>query len=337
MQVPNEAAPQRFLRPQDDPRGSGLNDVKACKRLCGPAKCGAQGTGNDMADVCSEGLDTGFVALGYAKVAVLGVVQGITELLPISSTAHMRVVPALFGWPDPGSAFSAAMQLAALAAVVSYFWADVRPLVFGSIAALARREFKDRWLRLAVWIVLATIPIAVAGLALSGVLNTCTSPLRQLDVIGWACIVMAILLALAELRARHVRGFDDASLADALLVGIAQVGALIPGVSRSGSTLTAALALGFRREEAARFSFLLGLPAIALAGLKEIWELHKAHLDAAGWSILAVGLIVASLSAFVAIWALMRVLERFSAWPFVIYRAALGVVLLIGAALGWLV
>jgi undecaprenyl-diphosphatase len=290
-----------------------------------------------MADVCSEGLDTGFVALGYAKVAVLGVVQGITELLPISSTAHMRVVPALFGWPDPGSAFSAAMQLAALAAVVSYFWADVRPLVFGSIAALARREFKDRWLRLAVWIVLATIPIAVAGLALSGVLNTCTSPLRQLDVIGWACIVMAILLALAELRARHVRGFDDASLADALLVGIAQVGALIPGVSRSGSTLTAALALGFRREEAARFSFLLGLPAIALAGLKEIWELHKAHLDAAGWSILAVGLIVASVSAFVAIWALMRVLERFSAWPFVIYRAALGVVLLIGAALGWLV
>jgi undecaprenyl-diphosphatase len=289
-----------------------------------------------MADVCSEGLDTGFVALGYAKVAVLGVVQGITELLPISSTAHMRVVPALFGWPDPGSAFSAAMQLAALAAVVSYFWADVEPLVFGSLSALARRELKDRWLRLAIWIVLATIPIAIAGLALSGVLNSCTSPLRRLDVIGWACIVMAILLALAELRARHVRAFGDASLADALLVGIAQIGALIPGVSRSGSTLTAAPALGFKREEAARFSFLLGLPAIALAGLKELWELHKAHLDAAGWSILALGLLVASISAFVAIWALMRVLERFSAWPFVIYRAALGVVLLIGAALGWL-
>jgi undecaprenyl-diphosphatase len=289
-----------------------------------------------MADVCSEGLDTGFVALGYAKVAVLGVVQGITELLPISSTAHMRVVPALFGWPDPGSAFSAAMQLAALAAVVSYFWADVEPLVFGSLSALARRELKDRWLRLAIWIVLATIPIAIAGLALSGVLNSCTSPLRRLDVIGWACIVMAILLALAELRARHVRAFGDVSLADALLVGIAQIGALIPGVSRSGSTLTAALALGFKREEAARFSFLLGLPAIALAGLKELWELHKAHLDAAGWSILALGLLVASISAFVAIWALMRVLERFSAWPFVIYRAALGVVLLIGAALGWL-
>jgi undecaprenyl-diphosphatase len=191
-------------------------------------------------------------------------------------------------------------------------------------------------LRLAVWIVLATIPIAIAGLALAGVLNTCTSPLRSLSVIGWACIVMAVLLAIAERRARHLRSVEQATLADALLVGIAQVGALIPGVSRSGSTLTAALALGFKRAEAARFSFLLGLPAIALAGFKELWELHKAHLDAQGWSILALGLVVASVSAFAAIWALMRVLERFSAWPFVIYRGVLGAVLLIGVAAGWL-
>jgi len=261
-----------------------------------------------MADICSEGIDTGFVALGYAKVAVLGVVQGITELLPISSTAHMRVVPALVGWQDPGSAFSAAMQLAALAAVVAYFWSDVRHLAASSLAALVRRDFKDQYFRLAVWIVLATIPIGIAGLALAGVLNTCNSPLRSLSVIGWACIVMAVLLAVAELRARHSRTIDDVSLADAMMVGIAQIGALIPGVSRSGSTLTAALALGFKRDEAARFSFLLGLPAIALAGFKELWELHKAHLDAQGWSVLAVGLVVASISAFIAIWALMRVL-----------------------------
>jgi undecaprenyl-diphosphatase len=122
-----------------------------------------------------------------------------------------------------------------------------------------------------------------------------------------------------------------------MMVGIAQVGALIPGVSRSGSTLTAALGLGFKRDEAARFSFLLGLPAITLAGFKELWELHKAHLDVQGWSILFVGLLVASVSAFVAIWTLMRVLERFSAGPFVIYRGVLGAVLLIGVAKGWLV
>src|ERR1700730_9685952 len=135
---------------------------------------------------------------------------------------------------------------------------------------------------------------------------------------------MAVLLAIAEIRARHARTLADVTWIDALLVGIAQVGALIPGVSRCGPSLTAALGLGFKRDEAARFSFLLGLPAIALAGFKELWELHKAHLDAHGWSILGLGLLVASLSAFVAIWALMRVLEGYSAWPFVVYRGGPG-------------
>src|SRR3984957_13545549 len=110
----------------------------------------------NMAEGCTQGDDTGFVALGYAKVAMLGVVQGITELLPISSTAHMRVVPALLGWQDPGSAFSAAMQLAALTAVVTYFWSDVRHLVIGSVSALGRRDFKDASLRLSVWVVIGT-------------------------------------------------------------------------------------------------------------------------------------------------------------------------------------
>ena len=289
-----------------------------------------------MATDCTQGLDTGFVALGYAKVAFLGVIQGITELLPISSTAHMRVVPALLGWRDPGSAFSAAMQLAALAAVVSYFWGDVRRLAGESMVAAARRQWDDDALRLVVWIVLATIPLVVAGVLLSPVLNQCGSPLRGLAVIGWACIAMAILLAAAEIAAGHRKTLAEASFMDAMLVGLAQVGSLIPGVSRSGSTLTAALGLGFKREEAARFSFLLGLPAIAAAGLKELYELHKAHLDAHGWSVLAVGLVVASISAFVAIWGLMRILERFSAWPFVIYRGLLGAVILAGAGMGWL-
>ena len=289
-----------------------------------------------MAGACAAGVDMGFVGLGYAKVAALGVVQGITELLPISSTAHMRVVPALLGWADPGSAFSAAMQMAALAAVLSYFWGDVRRLAVESLAAARERDFESPSLRLVVWIAFATLPIAIAGVALSHILNQCNSPLRGLAVIGWACIAMALMLALAELLARHRKTLRDATFLDAMLVGVAQIGALIPGVSRSGSTLTAALGLGFKRQEAARFSFLLGLPAIALAGLKEVWELHKAHLDAHGWSVLAVGLVVASISAFAAIWSLMRVLERFSAWPFVIYRGLLGVGLLAGLAMGFL-
>jgi len=287
-----------------------------------------------VTEACTQGVDTGFVTLGYAKVALLGIVQGITELLPVSSTAHMRIVPALLGWQDPGSAFSAAMQLAALAAVVSYFWSDVSELATNSLRAAARLDFRDRHFRFSLWIMLATVPIGVAGLSLSRILNACGSPLRTLTVIGWACVVMAILLAVAEVCARHRRTLESVSLVDAMIVGVAQVGALIPGVSRSGSTLTAALALGLKREEAARFSFLLGLPAIALAGFKELWELYNAQLSFDGWSILIVGLAVGSVSAFVAIWALMRVLERFSAWPFVIYRGALGLILIAAASVG---
>ncbi len=281
-----------------------------------------------MADACTAGLDTGFVGLGFLKVGFLGIVQGISELLPISSTAHMRIVPALLGWQDPGSAFSAAMQLAALAAVLSYFWADVRGLAQGTLAAVRRRDFADWNFRFFVWIVLATVPISFCGLLLSNKLNACGSPLRTLTVIGGACIVMGALLAIAERAARHVRTISNVTLRDALVVGFAQVGALIPGVSRSGSTLTAALFLGLQRDEAARFSFLLGIPTIALAGLFELVKLRKAGLGVEGWSILLFGIAVASVSAFVAIWSLMRILERFSAWPFVVYRFGLGVVLI---------
>jgi undecaprenyl-diphosphatase len=289
-----------------------------------------------MAAACTEGLDTGFVALGYAKVGFLGIVQGITELLPISSTAHMRIVPAFLGWQDPGSAFSAAMQVAALAAVVSYFWADVRAIGLGSFRALRSRDFHYWNFRFAVWIVLATLPIVAAGLLLSPVLNACHSPLRSLTVIAIACVVMSGLLALAEIYSRHKRTLDHATLQDAMIIGLAQIGALIPGVSRSGATLTAALSLDFKRAEAARFSFLLGVPAIAGAGAKELWELHKAHLDAHGWSILGFGLLIASLSAFAAIWGLLRILERFSAWPFVAYRGLMGIFLFVCVYFGWL-
>ena len=289
-----------------------------------------------MATICSSGLDTGFASLDYLQIGILGVIQGITELLPISSTAHMRIVPALLGWPDPGSAFSAAMQLAALAAVVSYFWRDVQQVVGGSITAVRQGDYDNRWFKLAVAIILATIPIVIAGVALSPILNACNSPLRGLMVIGGSCVVMAVLLAGAELSCRHRRDMEQMRLRDALIVGIAQIGALIPGVSRSGSTLTAALFLNFKREEAARFSFLLGLPAIALAGLRELWMLLHAGIGVEAWEHLFFGLVIASISAFFAIWGLMKFLERFSTWPFIIYRAVLGVFLIVAVSSGWL-
>ncbi|WNJ91523.1 undecaprenyl-diphosphate phosphatase [Bosea sp. 685] len=289
-----------------------------------------------MASACSAGIDTGFAALDFGQMVVLGLVQGVSELLPISSTAHMRVVPAVLGWPDPGSAFSALMQLAALAAVVSYFRRDVSEIATGSWLALRRRKTGGPHFRLAVGIVLATIPIVVAGVLLAPLLNACGSPLRSLWVIGASSIVMALLLALAEWLARHDRSVEQAKLRDFLLVGLAQVGALIPGVSRSGSTLTAALGLGFKRAEAARLSFLIGLPAIALAGLKEAVELARAGIDAHAAALLLVGLVAGSLASFAAVWGLMRFLERMSSWPFVLYRGSMGILLLAGVASGWL-
>ena len=227
------------------------------------------------------------------------------------------------------------MQMAALAAVVSYFWSDIRGIVFGSIAAVAERRWRAPDLRLTLGIVIATIPIVIAGAAAAHFLNACATPARSLIVIAVACLVMSALLAMAEVLAVHTRTINDMSIGDALIVGVAQVGALIPGVSRSGSTLTAALSLDLKREEAARFSFLLGLPAIALAGLKELWTLYQVGLSPHGWSILLLGLLVASVSAFFAIWGLMRFLEHFSTWPFVVYRFLLGLILLALAIWGY--
>jgi len=285
---------------------------------------------------CTTTVDTTFVSLGYAKVALLGVVQGITELIPVSSSAHMRAVPALLGWPDPGAAFSAAMQLAALAAVVTYFWSDIAGVSRATAKGLVTRNWQDREFRLGIYIIVATIPIGIAGLALSKILNACDSPLRTPLLIGSASFVVALIMGLAELTASHKRSADGLTLWDTIIIGVAQVGALIPGVSRSGATFTGAMFLGFKREDAARVSFLLGIPAIFLAGAKEIWELHKAGMPDHGWSVLAVGLVVSSLSAFVAIWGLMRFLRNSTTWPLVIYRAAFGALLVVGALTHWI-
>src|SRR5215472_1435459 len=143
-------------------------------------------------------MNVSFAELGAWRIIVLGIVQGITELLPISSTAHLRIIPALLGWPDPGSAFSAAMQLASLVAVLAFLWPDVTRLTRGATAALARNNWLDHSLVMLSSIVVGTIPIGIAGLLLQKRLNQCDSPLRGIAVIGWACIVMGVLLALAE-------------------------------------------------------------------------------------------------------------------------------------------
>jgi undecaprenyl-diphosphatase len=296
-------------------------------------------TGTACAEAAQVSIN--FVNLGAWKVFILGIVQGITELLPISSTAHLRIVPALLGWPDPGSAFSAAMQLASLVAVLTFLWPDLTRVTREATAALGRNNWRDHSLRVASGIVIGTIPIGIAGLVLQKRLNQCDSPLRGIAVIGWACVAMGVLLALAEWygqrdRRGGRRTWNDLTFADGIYVGIAQAFALIPGVSRSGSTLTAALGLGMERATAAWFSFLLGVPAIVLAGLYELLQLRKAGLGAHGWELLLLGLASGSAAAYAALWGLVRYLRGHTSWVFAWYRVLLGVALLAGAAAGWL-
>jgi len=192
-----------------------------------------------------------------------------------------------------------------------------------------------------VGIMLGTIPIAISGFVFKGALNACGSPFRGIAVIGWACVIMGLLLAAAERygqsdRGRVRRQWNRLTIRDAILVGISQAFALIPGVSRSGSTLTAGLAVRMERATAAWFSFLLGVPAILLAGAVELFSLRKAGLSGQGWILLGVGLAAGSASAYLALWGLLRYLKEHTAWIFVWYRVALGVLLLVGAARGFL-
>jgi len=287
---------------------------------------------------CGTGseVNLAFANLGWVEVIFLGIVQGITELLPISSTAHLRIVPTLLRMQDPGSAFSAAMQLASLTAVLVYFWQDLKKLTGETFRAISGQDYQSSSLRLMLGLLLGTLPIIVAGVLLKPILNAPNSPMRGLIVIGAASIIMSGLLAIAEKWKQGTRTFDNITLWDGIWVGIAQAFALIPGVSRSGSTLTAGMFLGMERQTSARFSFLLGLPAVILAGAVELHTLFQAGLCAAGWLTLLVGLISASISAFLAIWGLLSYLERHSTWIFVFYRFAMGIFLIVAVMNGWL-
>jgi len=281
-------------------------------------------------------IDCGFVDLGYFKVMILGIVQGITELLPISSTAHLRIIPAFLGWQDPGTPFTGAVQLASFFAVMIYFRTEITKIFLGFFQALKQKNFSSVEFRLALGIILGTVPVGLAGLLLKPILNAPGSPLRSLYVIGAACLFMGLLFLLAERYSKHVRSLEQLTFRDCLWVGLFQVGALIPGVSRSGATITAGLFLGMKREVAAAFSFILGVPVIVLAGLKEIHEMHSAGLSSYGWQVLFVGLMTASIAAFFAVFGLMKYLEHRSTLIFAWYRFVLGGVLIVGAAMGWL-
>ncbi len=274
---------------------------------------------------------TGALSLAQAcwHAIVLGLVQGLTEFLPISSTAHLKVVPVLLGWGDPGVAFTAVIQLGSIAAVLAYFRQDLLEVVQGVARAFRHGQWRDPSARLGVAIVLGTVPIVLAGLALKHFVPDYEhSSLRSLTSIAIVSIVMALLLAAAEWIGSRRRRLQQVTPRDGLLVGLAQALALVPGVSRSGSTLTASLFDGWQRADAARFSFLLGIPAITLAGLVEVKD--AIAMPANGGLIpMLVGVLTAGVVSWMAIAWLLRFLQRHSTWVFVAYRLLFGLVLLL--------
>lgn len=273
--------------------------------------------------------------MDIVKSVTLGVVQGLTEFLPISSTAHLKIIPALLHWDDPGAAATAVIQLGTLLAVVVYFARDLWSALVGTLRGIrnpALRQTPEA--RMGFAVIVGTIPICIAGLAFK---NIIVGPLRSLYVIAAAQIVGAIVLYLAEVfvSRKAERGMGDVQIRDGLNVGLAQVFALIPGVSRSGSTLTGAFLTGLNREAAARFSFLLSVPAVLLSGLFEMKEFIKPEAPVPGappimhWTTpdLVIATVVSGLVGYASIAFLISYLRKRSTLVFVVYRLLLGLLL----------
>lgn len=255
---------------------------------------------------------------------LLALVQGITEFLPVSSSGHLILLPRLLEAEDQGLMLDVAVHVGTLGAVMLYFWRDVVRLIVGLIHTLTGR-FSTPQARLFLLLAFATIPVVVAGLLLkmAGLMDA----LRNIEVIGWTMLIFGIVLYIADRKGPEVKTAEGWTWRDALLMGLAQAIALIPGTSRSGITITAARGLGYTRTEAARLAMLMSIPTIMASGLL----LGKDVVEAGDWTLLREAGLAAALSFIAALFALtlmMRLLKSTSFTPYVIYRVALGLVLL---------
>jgi len=261
------------------------------------------------------------------QLIVIALVQGLSEFLPISSSAHLILIPELTGWPDQGLAFDVAAHVGTLAAVCVYFRHDL-VLLARHWALSCRTRRLDPPARLAWAVLLGTVPVGLVGLAAHDFIAT---SLRSPALIAATTVAFGIALWLADHHGRRLRALDRLTVTDVLLIGGAQALALVPGVSRSGITMTAALAVGLTREAGARFSFLLSIPVIVLAGTLEVVELAQLGGEHP-WGALGLVALCAALSALLCIHLFLRFIERIGMWPFAVYRLVLGIALVL-----WLV
>ena len=259
------------------------------------------------------------------QILVLAIVQGLTEFLPISSSGHLILSPYLFGFGDQGLAFDVAVHLGSLSAVLAYFRHDVWQIAVGWLRSLAPGASGSGDSRLGWAIIVATLPVVLAGLALKSIVE---GDLRAPWVIAATTILFGLLLGWADLHGRRVRDIEDITLRDALIIGMSQVLALIPGTSRSGITMTAGLWLGLNRAAASRFSFLLSIPTILASSALVTRDLLQSEA-VVDWYALGLGVVLSGATAYLAISLFLRFIERIGMWPFVIYRLLLGGIILI--------
>jgi undecaprenyl-diphosphatase len=261
------------------------------------------------------------------EVILLGIVQGLTEFLPISSTAHLVVIPRLFGWPDPGLAYDIALHVGTLAAVLIYFFRDWVQILAQGFGIRHGRDEELKHNHMLLWLLaIGTIPVGIAGLLFGKQAETVW---RSPYVIGVMLILVGILMGYAEKVGQRVRDLSSLNLPDTLGIGLAQALAVVPGTSRSGATISAGLFRNLTREGAARFSFLLSTPAIALAAAKAVYEIHKqGGLHALLGTNFLVGVSVSALTGCAVIAWFLRYLRRSSLRPFVYYRIIFGIMVL---------
>lgn len=273
--------------------------------------------------------------MGILEAIILGIIQGLTEFIPISSTGHLTVAGKLMNLiseskPEEWTAFIAVIQLGTLLAVIIYFWKDLLNILIDFIndVLIKRKNFSDQSQnsQMGWYIIIATIPVVIIGLAFKDLIEGALT--KNLYVISASLIALALILALAEKMGKFNRIARDIKWYDALIIGIAQSLALIPGSSRSGTTITAAIFLGFNRETAARFSFLMSIPAIAASGLLQFYQALK-YVDSNGLFILAISTIVSGVFGYLSIEFLLRYLRKKSTLIFILYRIIVGIIILV--------
>lgn len=263
--------------------------------------------------------------MSWFEAIFLGIVQGVTEFLPISSSAHIFIISQLFGWQDPGAAFTAVTQIGTELAVIVFFWRDITRIISTWARSLAKPGLRrDLDARMGWYIIIGTIPIVVLGLAFSDLIETAA---RNLWLVAGTLIVFGIILGVADALGAHRRQLSELNARDGVILGFGQALALIPGVSRSGATISTGLALGYTREAAARYAFLLAVPAVLGSGLYEATKISDDAAASWGPTILAT-LIAFGVGLAVIAWLLRWVSTR-TYLPFVIYRIAVGLLVIV--------